>query len=128
MSLTVTPDVLDQAERGELSQEAFVEVVRTSLPYFHKRVELLARGVEAHGLTTNDDTPTTQAEWGQLLRGFASDPIRTAMEQHFGIKLGFRNCCFAAATRPEGEKAAEWRDLFTQQAQILAQSPELMDC
>jgi hypothetical protein len=128
MSLTVTPDVLDQAERGELSPEAFVEVVRTSLPYFYARIELLTRGVEAHGLTTNDDTPTTQPEWGQLLRGFASDPIRSAMEQHFGVKLGFRNCCFAAATKPGGETASEWRELFTQRAQILAQSPELVDC
>jgi len=128
MSLTVTADVLGQAQRDELPPERFVEVVRKSLPYFYGCVELLASGVAAQGLTTNDDPPATDAEWGQLLRGFASDPIRSAVEKHFDIKLGFRNCHFVAATRLGHETSPEWRELFTERAQILAQSPDLRDC
>jgi hypothetical protein len=128
MSLTVTPEVLAQAERGELPLPAFVDVVRTSLPYFYERVEHLAERLGAGRVAVDDDTPTTDAEWGQLLRGFASDPIRQAMEQHFGVRLGFRNCCFTAATRPGSETDGRWTALFTPRAQILAQSPSLVNC
>jgi hypothetical protein len=132
MSLTVTPEVVAQAERGELSLEAFVEVVRTSLPYFYERVERLAGAAADGGVAVVDDTPATDTEWNELLRGFASDPIRAAMEEHFGLRLGFRNCCFAAATRADGEDLQKddprWTTLFTRRAQILAQSPSLVNC
>jgi hypothetical protein len=128
MSLTVRPEVVARAERGELSAEAFIDVVRTSLPYFYERVERLAHGVASGGVAVVNDTPSTDAEWGELLRGFASDPIRAAMEEHFGVRLGFRNCCFTAATRLDDEPGADWRELFTATAQVLAQDPSLLNC
>ena len=39
MSLDVPPELLDQAERGEIDEAAFVATVRRSLPYAYTLIE-----------------------------------------------------------------------------------------
>jgi len=49
MSLTVSPDLLAAAERGEVTDAEFVECVRTSLPYAWEVVSAVAAGLKAGG-------------------------------------------------------------------------------
>jgi hypothetical protein len=56
----------------------------------------------------------------------ASDAMRSALEQHFGVRMAFQNCHRVAAFRPGADRAYE--DFVTARAQILNQKPELVDC
>ena len=129
MSLTVSPELEDAAANGTLTLDDFVGCVQTSLPYFYDRVRKMAAAVNANGdAVINDDVPATDDEWGQLLRGFASDPIRSAMEEYFGVALAFRNCCAAGATKPDRTKDQDWRRTFSREEQIRQQRPALKNC
>src|SRR5690349_16269272 len=99
MSLDVSPQLLAQAEIGEVDQAEFVETVRTSLPYAYDMVASLAQDLKAGDapFADNQVPPPSEAERGQLLRALASDAIRGSLEQHFGVKLAFQNCHRVAA-------------------------------
>jgi hypothetical protein len=56
----------------------------------------------------------------------ASDAMRSAIERHFDVRLAFQNCHRAAAFRPAARTAYD--DFVTARAQILNQTPELVDC
>jgi hypothetical protein len=47
MSLAVSPDLLEQARRGEVNDTAFLDCVRTSLPYAWDVITGLIRELEA---------------------------------------------------------------------------------
>lgn len=129
MSLDVSPALLAQAERGEVDEAAFVDTVRTSLPYAYQMIAGLVGELE-HGtapFTDNTTPPPSEAERGQLLRALASDAIRGSLERHFGVRLAFQNCHRVAAFRSDAEQEAY--DAFTSvRAQLLNQSPQLRDC
>jgi hypothetical protein len=56
----------------------------------------------------------------------ASDAMRAAIERRFGVRLAFQNCHRAAAFRPSAGDALA---AFTSsRAQLLNQSPELVNC
>jgi hypothetical protein len=134
MSLTVPPELLDQAERGDVAEADFVGCVRDSLPYAYQLVAGLAGRLAAgdfdRGLTFADnrvEPPDEQAR-GQLLRAMASDAIRGALERHFGVRLAFQNC-HRVAVFPTEVSADEQHARFTSvRAQLLNQSPELVNC
>jgi len=67
------------------------------------------------------------AATGQLLRALASDAMRRALERHFGVRLAFQNCHRVAAFAP-GAPAQLYDDFVSPRAQILNQSPELINC
>jgi hypothetical protein len=128
MSLTVPPALLEQARLGEVDDAQFLDCVRASLPYAWDVVtglvgELTAAGGEFAG---NRVPPPDEAARGQLLRLMASDAMRAAVERHYGVRLAFQNCHRAAVFRPSATAALA---AFTSpQAQLLNQSPELVDC
>ena len=73
MSLDVTPDLLESAERGEIDEADFIQCVRTSLPYAWDTISLLvaeksgfqpgdANGHGLGSLTTSSRLPTSRAE------------------------------------------------------------------
>ncbi len=129
MSLDVSPELLAQAERGEVDETAFVDTVRTSLPYAYRMISDLAGELERGSAPFADNTtpPPSEAERGQLLRALASDAIRDSLERHFGVRLAFQNCHRVAVFRTDGEREAY--DAFTSpRAQLLNQSPQLRDC
>ncbi|MCQ4042013.1 SCO5389 family protein [Streptantibioticus rubrisoli] len=129
MSLDVSPELLAQAERGEVDEAAFVDTVRTSLPYAYRMISDLAGELERGSAPFADNTtpPPSEAERGQLLRALASDAIRGSLERHFGVRLAFQNCHRVAVFRTGGEREAY--DAFTSpRAQLLNQSPQLRDC
>lgn len=127
MSLTVSPQLLERAERGEVEDAAFVDCIRESLPYAWATVSSLAEEVRAGARSAaNEVPPPGETERGQLLRAMASDAMRAALERHFGMRIAFQNCHKVALFAPQ---AAEDHAVFvTPRAQLLNQSPELVDC
>lgn len=134
MSLDVSPELLARAEAGPVDPAAFLETVRTSLPYAYAMVERLAQdlaaGDRADGRPFADNVvpPQTEAERGQLLRALASNAIRGSLERHFGVALAFQNCHRLAAFPGGAEDSDAYRVFTSQRAQLLNQSPELRDC
>ena len=128
MSLTVPPDLLEQASLGEVDDTRFLDCVRTSLPYAWDLVTGLVRELEADGgeFADNQVPPPDEAARGQLLRMMASDAMRAAIERHFVVRLAFQNCHRAAVFRPAATAAIA---AFTSpRAQLLNQRPEFVDC
>ena len=128
MSLTVPPDLLEQASLGEVDDARFLDCVRTSLPYAWDLVTSLVIALEANGgdFADNQDPPPDEAARGQLLRMMASDAMRAAIERHFDVRLAFQNCHRAAVFRPSATAALA--KFTSPRAQLLNQSPELVDC
>lgn len=128
MSLTVSPQLLQQAQRGEIDDAAFVDCIRTSLPYAWGVVSGLIDDLRAGDaeFTDNQTPPPDEAARGQLLRMMASDAMRSAVERHFGVRLAFQNCHRVAAFRRGADEAH--REFVTARAQILNQEPALVDC
>lgn len=130
MSLDVSPALLEQAERGEVDEAAFVDCVKNSLPYAWEMVSSLVTRLQVDGgeFADNQTPPPDEAARGQLLRALASDAIRGALERHFGVRLAFQNCHRVAAF-PLDDSADERLARFTSvRGQLLNQSPLLRDC
>jgi len=128
MSLTVSPDLVEQAQRGEVPDAAFVDCIRQSLPYAWQMVsglvdDLRAKDAEA---VDNQVPPPDEAAWGQMFRMMASDSIRGALERHFGVRLAFQNCCKVGVFEP-GSTAA-YDAFISPAAQILNQRAEWVNC
>ncbi|GAA3948049.1 SCO5389 family protein [Actinomadura viridis] len=128
MSLDVTPELLDKAQQGEVDDAAFVECVRTSLPYAWEMISGLVARLQVDGgdFADNLTPPPDEQARGQLLRVLASDAMRGSLERYFGVKLAFQNC-HRVAVFPVGDSAA-YRTFVSPREQILNQSPELRDC
>lgn len=128
MSLAVPSDLLEQAEQGEVEDEAFLGCVRDSLPYAWGVIDRLITDLEAgeEQFADNQLPPPDEAARGQLLRLMASDAMRAAVERHYGIRLAFQNCHRAAVFRPEA--AAAFARFTSTRSQLLNQSPELVNC
>ncbi|MFC4588110.1 SCO5389 family protein [Sphaerisporangium corydalis] len=128
MSLTVPNEIAGRARAGEIDDEAFLTVVRDSLPYAWTLITGLVRRRERSGAEFEDNLtpPPDEAARGQLLRCLASDSMRGALERHFGVRLAFQNCHRVAVFDPAAEKAHA--EFVTPRAQILNQAPELVDC
>ncbi|MET7638494.1 SCO5389 family protein [Streptomyces sp. NPDC005438] len=129
MSLDVPPALLEQAERGEVDEAAFVACVRDSLPYAWDMVSSLVAQLKVDGgeFADNQTPPPDEKARGQLLRALASDAIRGALERHFGVRLAFQNCHRVAVFPLQGSEDRLTR--FTSvRGQLLNQSPELRDC
>jgi hypothetical protein len=130
MSLDVPTALLERAERGEVSDDEFVECVRNSLPYAYEVVSRVAADLRSGTaeFADNQTPPPDETARGQLLRAMASDAIRGGLERHFGIKLAFQNCQRVAAF-PIAEVGGETYSTFiSTRAQLLNQSPELRNC
>ncbi len=128
MSLAVPADLLDRAQNGEVDDAAFLDCVRTSLPYAWDLIAGLITDLEAGDgeFADNQVPPPDEAARGQLLRLMASDAMRAAVERHYGVRLAFQNCHRAAVFRPSATAALA---AFTSpRAQLLNQSPEFVDC
>ena len=127
MSLDVSLQLLAQAEAGEVDATAFVETIRTSLPYAYDMVASLAQDLKTGQaeFADNQVPPPSEAERGQLLRALASDTIRGSLERHFGMRLAFQNCHRVAAFPLDAENTETYTKFTSQRTQILNQSPLL---
>ena len=128
MSLAVPADLLAQARRGPVEDAMFLDCVRDSLPYAWDMVAGLVKHLDAGDgeFADNQIPPPDEAARGQLLRLMASDAMRAAVERHYGVRLAFQNCHRAAVFRPDAAEALA--EFTSARAQLLNQSPELVDC
>jgi hypothetical protein len=130
MSLDVSSDLLDKAERGEVSDEEFVDCVRTSLPFAWSMISGVVNQLRDGSAEFADNLtpPPDETARGQLLRALASDAIRGGLERHFGVKLAFQNCHRVAAFRLSAVDGDRYRKFISPVGQLRNQSPELRDC
>jgi hypothetical protein len=128
MSLTVPPDLVEQAYRGQVDDAAFLDCVRTSLPYAWDVITGLIGDLEAGGgeFADNQVPPPNEQARGQLLRLMASDAMRAAIERRYWVRLAFQNCHRAAVFRPAA--LAALAEFTSPAAQLRNQKPELVDC
>jgi hypothetical protein len=132
MSLDVPPDLLASAELGDVDEAAFVDCVRTSLPYAWETISLLVAERAAGGaglpFVDNQVPPPDEQARGQLLRALASDAIRSSLERHFGVTLAFQNCHRVAVFGADAAGSDVYERFVSPRAQVLNQSPALRDC
>ncbi|MEV4237368.1 SCO5389 family protein [Nocardia sp. NPDC049737] len=130
MSLDVPTALLERAERGEVDDADFVEVVRVSLPYAWEVVSRVARELRSGTAEFADNVvpPPDEAARGQLLRAMASDAIRGGLERHFKVKLAFQNCHRVAAFPIAAVGGETYSTFIGTRAQLLNQSPEFRSC
>lgn len=128
MSLTVSPDLLEQARHGEIDDAAFVACIEASLPYAWQVIDDLTGRLRASGSGFEDNQvpPPDESARGQLLRMMASDAMRGAIERHLGVRLAFQNCHRVAVFRPEATGALA--EFISPRSQVLNQSPALTNC
>jgi hypothetical protein len=126
MSLDVPTALLERAESGPIDDADFVACVRESLPYAWTVVNEVVAELRGSGneFADHNQTPPSDAEWGQLFRAFASDSIQGALERHFGVRLAFQNCCRVAAFVPDAVDGPAYRHFVSPRAQ----SAELRSC
>jgi hypothetical protein len=132
VSLDVSADLLASAEHGEVDESAFVDCIRTSLPYAWETISLLVAEYAAGGsdrpFVDNQVPPPDEQARGQLLRALASDAIRGSLERHFGVTLAFQNCHRVAVFAPDATGTDAYQRFVSPRAQLLNQSPVLRDC
>lgn len=128
MSLAVTPDLLSQAQAGEVDDAAFLDCVQTSLPYVWDLIASLVEDLDAGDGEFADNTvpPPDEESRGQLLRLMASDAMRGVVERHYRVRLAFQNCHRAAVFRLGATAALA--EFTSPRAQLLNQDPALVDC
>lgn len=130
MSLTVSPQLLDDARHGAVSDDNFMDCVRTSLPYAYDVVARLAAEFSTgdRPFTDNEVPPPDEAARGQLLRAMSSNAIRDAMERHFRVTLAFQNCHRVAVFPPDAQRTSDYQDFISLESQVLNQRPEFVNC
>ena len=121
------------AERGEVDEDAFVDCIRTSLPYAWETISVLVAEYAAGGpsdrpFVDNQVPPPDEQARGQLLRALASDAIRRSLERHFGVTLAFQNCHRVAVFAADAAGTPAYQRFVSPRAQLLNQSPVLRDC
>jgi hypothetical protein len=130
MSLDVSAELLKKAQQGEVDDAAFIECIRTSLPYAWEMISGLVARLQVDGaeFADNQTPPPDEQARGQLLRVLASDAMRGTLERYFGVKLAFQNCHRVAVFPGASADGRTYRRFVTAREQILNQSPELRDC
>jgi hypothetical protein len=129
MSLTVSSTLLEQAQQGDVPQSEFLACIKDSLPYAWQLIEGLAGRLKQSGanFVDNQVPPPSEQARGQLLRVLASDSMRGALENHFGVKLAFQNC-HRVAIFQQDRLDQSYEEFISPRSQLLNQSPELIDC
>lgn len=128
MSLTVSPNLLNQAQQGPVSDADFIECIRTSLPYAWSVVSEVAEQLSSGSapFADNQAPPPDDHAQGELLRLMASDAMRAAVERHFGVRVAFQNCCRVGMFEPSATEAYE--EFTSARSQLLNQRPALINC
>jgi hypothetical protein len=125
----VPADVLERARHGSVSNGDFIACIRTSLPYAWSVISGLTKQATESGafFADNHTPPPDEHARGELLRMMASDAMRSALEQYFGIRIAFQNCHRAAIFTPDASDDL-YNEFVSPRAQLMNQSPELINC
>jgi hypothetical protein len=130
MSLTVPAELVERAVRGQVEEDDFVSVVRTSLPRAWKIVEGLVENLRSgdHALESYGSGPMDETTRGELLRMVAGTAIRRSVERHFGVQLLFQNCNNVAVVGEDHASGLEAQEFCSIESQILNQQPQYQFC
>jgi hypothetical protein len=138
MSLTVSPETTAHAQAGTLTSDAFYQGVKASLPFAVDVIHQLVHHADASEEDMAEFAPQSLSdhERGQLLRATASTAIRNALEEWFsghqhralGIRIAFKNCHNVAVFLDTEVGHEHFRQWTSAREQVLAQSPQLVDC
>lgn len=131
MSLQVPQTVVESVLAGKLMPVAeFIEIISNSLPLAWPIFTKLAERKKAGetGLVCFAPAHMEDDQRGQLLRAMASEPIRNSLEEHFGLRFRFQNCHITAVFFPEEVNSELYKRFTSREAQILAQTPEMVHC
>jgi len=130
VSLIVPADLQAKVISDEPTDEDFLTCVQDSLPYAYGLIAALCEELSHTDSEFVDNVvpPPDEQARGQLLRALASDAIRGALERHFGVRLAFQNCHRLATFRPDAAGGETYAEFTSPRAQLLNQSPELVDC
>lgn len=131
MSLTVTDAMVDKAREGDLTLQEFVGCIEQSLPRAWQIIEGLVGELREHREqkhAVHAPQHMDDVQRGQLLRLLASSSMRHAVERFFNLRLEFQNCHKTAVFREEAIGSPEHRRFVSAEAQILAQTPDMLDC
>jgi hypothetical protein len=129
MSLDVPAALIEQAKEGDIPLSEFLQCIKESLPYAWQLITSLASKLATNDtvFVDNQVSPPDEQARGQLLRVLASDSMRNAIEQHYGVKLAFQNCHRVALFRQD-QLDEIYDEFISPRSQILNQTPELRDC
>jgi hypothetical protein len=129
MSLDVPAALLDRAQRGDVTDEDFIACIKASLPYAWDTVSRLVEQTRETGAPSAADRtpPPDDNAQGQLLRMMASNAMCDALQRHFGVRVAFQNCHNVAVFTPAASEDL-YRQFVSPRAQLLNQSPELINC
>lgn len=138
MSLTVSPEIKAHAKGGTLTHDAFYECIKESLPFAVDVIHRLAHEADHSESDMAEFAPASLSDQdrGQLLRATASNAIRSALEMRFAshqhratrIMIGFKNCHNVGVFLGTSKGRRAFKKWTSKESQILAQSPELIDC
>lgn len=129
MSLIVPTDLQAKVISEEPTDEDFPACIQDSLPYAYGVAALYEDLSHTdREFVDNLVPPPDEQARGELLRALASDAIRGALEQHFDVKLAFRNCHRLATFRPDAAGGETYAEFTSPRAQLLNQRPELVNC
>jgi hypothetical protein len=128
MSLTVSPDLLERAQHGDVDDASFADCIASSLPYAWSVVERLVKALRTDGglFAVNQVAPPDEDARGQVLRLAASNAMRDAIGRLYGVRVAFQNCHALAVFDPAATEA--YAEFTSPRAQLLNQSPELVNC
>jgi hypothetical protein len=129
MSLDVSPALLEQAHNGNVSDEDFIACVKSSLPFAWQMISGLVDRAKGTGapFADNQTPPPDDRAQRQLLSALASTAMRGALERHFGVRIAFQNCHRVGVFTPAASED-DYRQFVSTRAQLLNQSPELVNC
>jgi len=137
MSLNVSSELLARAEAGAVEAGEFLECIKSSLPRAWAIVdETVQAALTQRAVIIFDDSKRADDETrGEILRMFASDAMRSAIQQYVQEKLqdadariAFQNCHKVGVFPGTDAGAATLRDFISPRGQILGQRPELLHC
>jgi hypothetical protein len=102
---------------------SFIGAFKEDLPLgFAKVEELVTQLKESDGERVMLSLDPTSEEGKQYARLLGADVSRQVLERHFGVALGFYNCCAGVAGSDSTKLALNMRE------QIQVQHPEFVHC
>lgn len=137
MSLAVSPELLVRAEADALMPDDFIGCIQSSLPRAWAIViETMRAALSDRTVVIFDDPKLVDdTTRGEILRLFASDAMRDALQAHvrklFGdleARIAFQNCHKVGVFPGTEQGMAAWRDFTSARGQLLGQRPELLHC
>ncbi len=114
-------------ERATISQHhaAYLAAFEHDLPLGMAHVRELASSVQRGEPQPEITLDPNSVEGKQLARLIGADVARNVLQQHFGVRFTFFNCCGVVAENPKRREASE-EELLIKQARL--QQKEFLDC